>query len=58
MKIDNQVYPKEIAFCSEIALKLGYSTEIIDELLLFLKNSDGSIDQPAWQAWRKDRFEK
>ena len=40
MKIDERVYEEEIRYCSEIASKLGYSKEMMHELMLQVKTTE------------------
>jgi hypothetical protein len=39
MKIDERMYKEEILFCSSIAKKLGYSPDVMFELLLHVKST-------------------
>jgi hypothetical protein len=39
MKIDERMYKEEIRFCSEVATKLGYSNDVMFELLLHVKSA-------------------
>ena len=39
MKIDEQVHQKEMKFCKSIAVKLGYNTDVIKDLLNYISNT-------------------
>jgi uncharacterized tellurite resistance protein B-like protein len=38
MKLDERMYREEIVFCSEVAAKLGYSKQVMFELLSHVKS--------------------
>ena len=39
MKIDERMYQEEIRFCSSVATRLGYDTQVLFELMLQIKTS-------------------
>ena len=39
MKIDEEVHQKEMKFCENIAVKLGYNAEVIKDLSTYVSNS-------------------
>lgn len=39
MKIDERMYKEEILFCSKIASRLGYSEEVLFDLMLHVRTS-------------------
>lgn len=39
MKLDERMYREEIAFCGQVAAKLGYNKQVMFELLLHVKSS-------------------
>lgn len=45
MKIDERMYQEEIRFCSSIAIKLGYKSEVLFELMLHVKGSAMADDE-------------
>jgi hypothetical protein len=50
MKIDERMYKEEIVFCSSIATKLGYSKEVMFELLLHVKGAMSDSELKDLQA--------
>lgn len=45
MKIDERLYQEEIKYCSRIASRLGYSQEVMFELLLHVKATSYNEEQ-------------
>lgn len=45
MKIDERMYKEEIVFCSQIATRLGYSQQVIFDLMLNVKASGMSATE-------------
>ena|SRR5436190_1159112 len=45
MKIDERMYKEEILFCSKIASTLGYSQEVMFDLLLHVKSASMNEDE-------------
>jgi uncharacterized tellurite resistance protein B-like protein len=45
MKIDERLYQEEIKFCSKIAARLGYSQEVMFELLTHVKSTTDHEEQ-------------
>ena len=49
MKIDERLYKEEIKFCSSIAARLGYSQEVMFEMMLNVKNTVDETERKALQ---------
>lgn len=47
MKIDERLYQEEIKYCSKIASRLGYSQEVMVELLAHVKTTSDNEEQTA-----------
>ena len=47
MKIDERMYKEEIMFCSKIAAKLGYSQEVMFDLMLHVRGAAMASDEMA-----------
>ncbi|MCE2733737.1 MAG: hypothetical protein O9302_16230 [Cyclobacteriaceae bacterium] len=47
MKIDERMYKEEIMFCSKIASRLGYSEEVMFDLMLHVKAASMRKDELA-----------
>ena len=47
MKIDERMYKEEILFCSKIAAKLGYSEEVMFDLMLHVRAAAMEEDEMA-----------
>jgi uncharacterized tellurite resistance protein B-like protein len=45
MKIDERMYKEEIMFCSKIAAKLGYSQDVMFELMLHVRGASMAQDE-------------
>ncbi len=45
MKIDERMYKEEILFCSKIAAKLGYSEQVMFELMLHVRSASMAEDE-------------
>lgn len=47
MKIDERMYKEEIMFCSKIAAKLGYSEQVMFDLMLHVRGAAMAEDEMA-----------
>jgi uncharacterized tellurite resistance protein B-like protein len=47
MKIDERMYKEEILFCSKIAAKLGYSEQVMFDLMLHVRGASMDDDEMA-----------
>lgn len=45
MKIDERMYKEEMLFCSKIAAKLGYSEQVMFELMLHVRSASMAEDE-------------
>ncbi len=53
MKIDERLYKEEIKYCSQVASKLGYSKEIIFDLMLHVSATMAEAEVKALQELTK-----
>ena len=51
MKLDERMYREEIAFCGEVAAKLGYNKQVMFELLSQVKS--GGMDSNELESLKK-----
>ncbi len=58
MKIDERLYKEEIKYCSQVASKLGYSKEIIFDLMLHVSASMAETELTALQELTKKYLTK
>lgn len=58
MKIDERMYKEEIMFCSKIAARLGYSEEVMFDLMLHVKTATMGKDEMATLKQLTEKFLK
>jgi hypothetical protein len=58
MKIDERLYKDEIKYCSQVAAKLGYSKEVIFDLMLHVSASMAKTELTALQELTKKYLTK
>lgn len=58
MKIDERLYKEEIKYCAQVAAKLGYSKEIIFDLMLHVSATMAETEVKALQELTKKYLTK
>jgi uncharacterized tellurite resistance protein B-like protein len=58
MKIDERLYKEEIKYCSQVASKLGYSKEIIFDLMLHVRATMADAEVKTLQELTKKYLTK
>lgn len=58
MKIDERLYKEEIKYCSQVAARLGYSKEVMFDLMLHVSESMAEAEVKALQELTKKYLTK
>lgn len=58
MKIDERLYKEEIKYCSQVAAKLGYSKEVMFDLMLHVSEAMAEAEVKALQELTKKYLTK
>jgi len=58
MKIDERIYQDEIKFCAKIAARLGYSQDVLFDLMLKVKSTLDDAERKAIQEFAQGHLRK